>query len=102
MLGILLDHLVGGRLDEEHAQQVDDPGLHGGEVPQLPLLKVGCLSKLVSIRNNRTNFGTIRNKTFVSVFASIPKQRVSMFRLNRNKQKTSRNSLIGSIFSFFS
>ncbi len=30
--------------------------------------------------------------------ASIPKQRVSMFRLNRNKQKTNRNSLIGSIF----
>ena len=53
MLGILLDHLVGGRLDEEHAQQVDDPGLHGGEVPQLPLLEVGCPSKLVSIRNNR-------------------------------------------------
>ncbi len=31
-------------------------------------------------------------------FASIPKQRVSMFWLNRNKQKTNRNSLIGSIF----
>ncbi len=34
-------------------------------------------------------------------FASIPKQRVSMFRLNRNKQKTNRNSLKGSIFSNF-
>jgi hypothetical protein len=34
-------------------------------------------------------------------FASIPKQRVSMFRLNRNKQKTNRNSLIGSIFCNF-
>jgi hypothetical protein len=33
--------------------------------------------------------------------ASIPKQRVSMFRLNRNKQKTNRNSLIGSIFCNF-
>ncbi len=35
------------------------------------------------------------------LFASIPKQRVSMFRLNRNKQKTNRNSLIGSIFCNF-
>jgi len=34
--------------------------------------------------------------------ASILKQRVSMFWLNRNKQKTNQNSLIGSIFwSFF-
>ncbi len=34
-------------------------------------------------------------------FASIPKQRVSMFRLNRNKQETNRNSLIESIFCYF-
>jgi hypothetical protein len=34
-------------------------------------------------------------------FASIPKQRVSMFRLNRKKQKTNRNNLIGSIFCNF-
>jgi hypothetical protein len=34
-------------------------------------------------------------------FASILKQRVSMFRLNRNKQKTNRNSLIESIFWYF-
>ncbi len=34
-------------------------------------------------------------------FASIPKQRVSMFRFNRNKQKTNRNSLIESIFWYF-
>ena len=34
-------------------------------------------------------------------FASILKQRVSMFRLNRNKQKTNWNSLIGSIFCYF-
>jgi hypothetical protein len=31
----------------------------------------------------------------------MPKQRFSMFRLNRNKQKTNRNSLIGSIFWYF-
>jgi hypothetical protein len=35
-------------------------------------------------------------------FASIPKQRVSMFRLNRNKQKTHPNSLKESIFGYFS
>jgi hypothetical protein len=34
-------------------------------------------------------------------FVSIPKQRVLMFRLNRNKQKTNRNSLIASIFWYF-
>ena len=34
-------------------------------------------------------------------FASIPKQSVSMFRLNRNKQKINRNSLIGSIVCNF-
>jgi hypothetical protein len=31
----------------------------------------------------------------------IPGDTVSMFRLNRNKQKTNRNSLIGSIFCYF-
>ncbi len=35
-------------------------------------------------------------------FASIPKQRVSMFQLNRNKQKTHTNSLKESIFGYFS
>ncbi len=35
-------------------------------------------------------------------FASIQKQRVSMFRLNRNKQKTHPNSLKESIFGYFS
>ncbi len=40
-------------------------------------------------------------KCLFGCFASIPKQRVSMFQLNRNKQKTNRNSLIGSIFCFF-
>jgi hypothetical protein len=34
-------------------------------------------------------------------FYSIPKRRFSMFRLNRNKQKTNRNSLIWSIFWYF-
>jgi hypothetical protein len=34
-------------------------------------------------------------------FASIPKQRVSMFRLNRNKQKNHPNSLKESIFGYF-
>jgi hypothetical protein len=35
-------------------------------------------------------------------FTSIPKQRVSMFRLNRNKQKTHQNTLKESIFGYFS
>ncbi len=35
-------------------------------------------------------------------FASMSKQRVLMFRLNLNKQKTNRNSLIESIFWYFS
>ncbi len=35
-------------------------------------------------------------------FASILKQRVSMFRLNQNKQKTHTNSLKESIFGYFS
>ncbi len=62
---------------------------------------VGCPSKLVSIRNNRNwNRNQFRHYPKQNVcfgcFASIPKQRVSMFRLNRNKQKTNRNSLIES------
>jgi hypothetical protein len=35
-------------------------------------------------------------------FASVPKKRVSMFRLNRNKQKTHPNSFKESIFGYFS
>ncbi len=67
---------------------------------------LGCPSKLVSIRNNRNwNRNQFRHypkqNVCFSCFASIPKQRVSMFRLNRNKQKTNRNSLIGSIFCYF-
>ncbi len=54
-----------------------------------------------------TSFDSIQNKTypkqniFFGCFASIPKQRNSMFRLNQNKQKTIRNSLIESIFCYF-
>ncbi len=67
---------------------------------------VGCPSKLVSIRNNRnSNRNQFRHYPKQNVcfgcFASVPKQRVSMFRLNRNKQETNRNSLIGSIFCYF-
>ncbi len=40
-----------------------------------------------------TSFGTIRNKMFCfGCFALISKQGVSVFRNNRNKQKTNRNS----------
>ncbi len=68
--------------------------------------RVGCPSKLVSIRNNRNwNRNLFRHYPKHNVcfgcFASIPKQRVSMFRLNRNKQKTNPNNLIGSIFCNF-
>jgi hypothetical protein len=69
-------------------------------------LSLGCPSKLVLIRNNRNwNRNLFRHYPKHNVcfgcFASIPKQRVSMFRLNRNKQKTNRNSLTGSIFCHF-
>ncbi len=67
---------------------------------------VGCPSKLVSIQNNRngteTSFVTIRNKTFVLVVSLLYQNRdFSMFRLNRNKQKSNRNSLIWTIFWYF-
>jgi hypothetical protein len=70
------------------------------------LIRLGCPSKLVSIRNNRNwNRNLFRHYPKQNVcfgcFASIPKQSVSMFRLNRNKQKINRNSLIGSIFCNF-
>jgi hypothetical protein len=35
------------------------------------------------------------------LFASMPKQRVSVFRLNQNKRKSNRNCLIESIFWIF-
>ncbi len=67
---------------------------------------VGCPSKLVSIRNNRNwNRNLFRHYPKQNVcfgcFASIPKQRVLMFRLNRNKQKTHRNCLIEAYFAIF-
>ncbi len=67
--------------------------------------KLGCPSKLVSIRNNRNrNRNQFRHYPKQNVcfgfFASVPKQRVSMFRLNQNKQKTIRNGLIGSMFCY--
>jgi hypothetical protein len=63
---------------------------------------VGCPSKLVSIRNNRNwNWHYLKQNVCFSCFASIPKQRVSVFWLNRNKQKTNRNSLIESIYWYF-
>ena len=67
------------------------------------LIRLGCPSKLVSIQNNRNwNRNLFRHYPKHNVcFASIQKQRVSMFRLNRNKQRTNRNSLIGSIFCNF-
>jgi hypothetical protein len=70
------------------------------------MLGVGCPSKLVSIRNNRNWNRNLfwhypKQNVCFGCFASIPKQRVSMFRLNRNKQKTNLNSLIGSIFCNF-
>ncbi len=59
-------------------------------------VEVGCPSKLFSIRNNRNwNRNQFRHypkqKVCFGCFASIPKQRVSMFRLNRNKQNINRN-----------
>ncbi len=72
----------------------------------LCLLLLGCPSKLVSIRNNRNwNRNQFRlypkQNVCFGCFTSLPKQRVSMFRLNQNKQKTNQNSLIGSIFCYF-
>ncbi len=66
---------------------------------------IGCPSKLVSIRNNRNwNRNLFRHYPKQNVcfgcFASISKQRVSMFRLNGNKQETNRNSVIESIFCY--
>ncbi len=62
--------------------------------------------KLISIRNkrnsNRNQFWhyTKQNICF-GCFVSIPKQRVSVFRLNRNKQKSNQNSVIESILWYF-
>jgi hypothetical protein len=55
--------------------------------------ELGCPAKLISIRNNRKwNRNWFRNYTKQDVcfgcFGSISKQGVSVFRLNRNKKKT--------------
>jgi hypothetical protein len=60
---------------------------------------LGCPSKLVSIRNNRNwNRNQVRHYPKQNVcfgcFDSIPKQRDSVFQLNRNKQKINRNTNI--------
>jgi hypothetical protein len=50
-------------------------------------------------------FGLFRfvSKQFVSVVLnSISKQRISMFQLNLNKQKTNQNSVVENIFRYFS
>ncbi len=65
-------------------------------------LHLGCPSKLVSIRNNlNCNQNYPKQNVCFGCFASIPKQRVLMFRLDRNKQKTNRNSWIEGIFWYF-
>ncbi len=51
---------------------------------------------------NKTSFGSIqKNVCFGGCFGSTPKQRISVFRLNQNKQKSYRNSLIENIFFLF-
>jgi hypothetical protein len=51
----------------------------------------------------KTSFGTIRNKRFVSVVLLLYRNReFRCFDWTRNKQKTNRNSLIRSIFCYFS
>ncbi len=90
-----LSHLLG--------QACDTKGRKGKREQRL---RVGCPSKLVSIRNNR-NWN--RNKfqhypkqnLCLGCFSSILKQRVSVFRLYRYKQKRNQNSLIESIFQYF-
>jgi hypothetical protein len=61
-----------------------------------PEPELGCPSKLVSIRNYRNwNQNKFRHYQKQNVcfgcFGSIPKQRISVFQLNRNKQKSNRN-----------
>ncbi len=66
----------------------------------------GCPSKLVSIRNNRnSNRNCFRHYPKQNVcfgcFGSIPKQIVSVFRLNQNNQKSNRKGVIESICQHF-
>ncbi len=46
-------------------------------------------------------FQSVSKQFCFSFFVPILKQRISMFRLNRNKQKTNRNSLIERLFWYF-
>jgi hypothetical protein len=60
-------------------------------------VELGCPAKLISIRNNRnSNRNWFRNYPKQDVcfgcFGSISKQGVSVFRLNRNKNKTTETS----------
>ncbi len=66
------------------------------------------LTILLDVRRIRiwiraSRFKTTKTKQNVcfGCFASIPKQRILVFRLNRNKQKSNPNSLIESIFCYF-
>jgi hypothetical protein len=80
---------VGGALNisscAQFRPQKDVGGFSLGQISWL-----GCPAKLVSIRNNRNwNRNEFRYYPKQDVcFGSISKQRVSVFRLNRNKAKT--------------
>ncbi len=67
---------------------------------------LGCPLKLVSIRNNpklelKPVLALSEQNICFGCFASMPKQRVSVFPLNRNEQKSNRNSMIKSLFWYF-
>jgi hypothetical protein len=57
--------------------EVDLPSWRGGggSGTKCIYFVLGCPSKLVPIRNNQTSFGTIRNKTFVSVVSVLYQKR---------------------------
>jgi hypothetical protein len=68
------------------------------QIPKASVLWIGCPAKLISIRNNRNwNRNWFRNYPKQDVcfgcFGSISKQGVSVFRLNRNKKKTTETSV---------
>ncbi len=72
-----------------------------GVLPNIPTYNLGCPSKQPKLQPKLVSALSEQN-ICIGCFASIPKQRVSMFRLNRNKQKTNGNNLIESIFWYFS
>ncbi len=61
----------------------------------------GTPSKLVTIWNNRNYRHYPKQNICFGWFASITKQRVSVFQLNQNKQKSNWNSFIESLFRVF-